>query len=77
VSFSYKFSGSDIAILSADEALAALTQFVGILPIAYSEFIDVASPNYVQGVYHGFVNVADWWIFDANAGYLRFNLSES
>jgi len=77
VSFSYRFSGSDIAILSADEAFAALTQFVGILPIAYSEFIDVASPNYVQGVYHGFVNVADWWIFDANAGYLRFSLSES
>jgi hypothetical protein len=77
IAFSYRFSGFDTATWSADEALAALTQFVGILPIAYSEFIDVASPNYGQGVYHGFVNVADWWIFDANAGYLRFSLSES
>lgn len=77
VTFSYVFSGVDTALWSSDDALAALTQCVGFLPIAYNQFLDLTSPDYGQGVYHGFVNVADWWIFDANAGYLRFRLEES
>jgi hypothetical protein len=77
VTFSYRFSGFDTARWNSDDALAALTQFVGILPIAHNEFLDLTSPDYGQGIYHGFVNVADWWIFDANAGLLRFRLDES
>jgi len=77
VTFSYVFGGLDTSQWRSDDALAALTQYVYFLPIVYNQFLDLTSPDYGQGVYHGFVNVADWLIFDANAGYLTFRLEES
>ena len=78
VTFSYKFAGRDTASFNSDEAFALLRQYVSVFPIATNYFLDLTSPSdYGQGIYHGFVNVADWLIFDANAGLLRFGLSES
>jgi len=78
VTFSYKFAGQDTSSWGSDDAFAVLRQYVSVIPIATNYFLDLTSPSdYGQGIYHGFVNVADWLIFDANAGLLRFGLSES
>jgi hypothetical protein len=77
VAFSYSFSGFDTSSWSSDTASAYLRQYVGVLPIATNEFIELTSSGWGQGTYHGVVNVADWLIFDATTGNLRFSLSES
>jgi hypothetical protein len=78
ISFSYRFVGIDLGT-DTDTALANLRQYILGVPIATNELLTLTSSfpgDWSQGTYYGEVNVADWWIFDATSGNLRFTLNE-